>query len=285
MYLKDDILTVDIAGVTFRSYQLGAPEFILDPTALVGWTDGVDMKRTVVQRPIEWGDFSEPGLPSSRNISMSGTAVASSPQELHNLRDIFTGILADGHYSQIMVTDITGPRYATVSLSSKPQWTQLIDTAATWKLDFYAPDPRLYGVVNQHFMGDGTSVQGGIQFRLDYPVDFSTPTSLAALYVQNDGNVECWPTFVVTGDYSNGFSITDNLGHTISYTGLVTMRSPVTIDTARGTATQNGQDRTALVTSRGWFSLKPGKSIRPFFKPVGQTGSGWCDIIYRNTWI
>jgi len=284
MYLKDDKIDVTIKDVTFRTSRTAVGlQFILDPTALTGWTDGTSARRDNALRPVSNGDFSETATMAARLISISGTAVAANAAELQIMRDKFVGLLADGLYTEIAVSTTLGTRYSTVGLEGTPSWTQQGDTVAVFKLDMYAPDPHLYGGV-QTFQTGSNVIVGGLKYRLSYPLNYNLSGANTIQTVKNTGNTDSWPSFIVTGDYFSGFSIDDNLGNKVTYTGMVTFSAPVTINMAKGTATQSGVDKTTLVNNRDWFSIPAGATIQPRFTPI-QNGSGWCDIIYRDTWI
>lgn len=266
------------------SYRTGADaQFLLDETAVVGWNDGVDIKRNFTPRQMRSGDFQEIGHHAARYISLTGIAVTKTIPQLKQLRDEFTSAVPPKTYQPMSIQDSVGIRYSTVTLGGKTSWIQKTDTSATFKLDLYAPDPYLYGEVRQITLPGGNT-GGGMSYPWDYPTDFGTPVSLQGQFIQNYGNQESWPTIVVTGDYVSGFTVTDNLGNYITYTGSVSMTSPVSIDTAAGWAVQNGSDRSTFLSRRDWFSIPSGQSIQPSFIPV-DTVNGWCDIIYRDTWI
>jgi hypothetical protein len=284
MYLKNDKIIVTIKDTVFRSSRI-APygQFVLDPVAMVGWTDGTAARRDATVRPVSNGDFSEPYTFSSRLISLSGTAVALNRAELQTMRDQLTGLFRAGEYVEMSVETSSDTRYATVGLEGAVSWTQQLDNVAVFKIDLYAPDPHIYGPMRVFQAGANVTL-GGLQYRLSYPLDYNLAGENTIQTVKNNGNADAWPTFVVTGDYFSGFSVEDNLGKVITYAGMVTFSAPVIIDTAKGTATQNGVDKTTLVNRRDWFSIPAGATIQPTFTPI-QNGSGWCDIMYRDTWI
>lgn len=295
MYLKTDRLIVTLGGIKIYSHANAAAKFFLDPSALKGWTDTVDIRRDSSPRPISDGDFSDPAFKASRQISISGYTVAKNAIELHTLRDDFAAILADNGYAEISVEDIAGVRTATVGLASRINWAQQTDNYAIWKLELYAPDPRVYGVERRVMLTDATAT-GGLNYTsnpdvpfvepyfLNYPLDYGSTIQQQTTYLTNVGNVTAWPVFTVTGDFFSGFSITDNLGNFIVYNGAVSMQAPVTIDTRTGSASQSGSDRTTFLSKRDWFGVPPKKSIQPKFNPIQGT-TGWCDILYRDTWI
>lgn len=286
MYLKNDRIIVNVGGLTFKSHSDNkVSHFRLDPTAVQGWDDGVDVRRDTAVRPTSWGDFSEKGRLSSRLVTISGTAIAQNPAELHQMRDKFIKICADGSFADFSLENAYDVRFATVTLGSKPSWIQLIDTAAVWKLDLYAPDPRIYGAELRVQVTDSLATSGGMSYPMSYAMDYHIP-SAASSYgtITNKGNVESFPKFVVTGDFISGFSVSNGNGVRVAWSGHVTNFAPVTVDMRKGSVLQNGVDRSDLLIERNWFSVAPGETIQPKFTAV-QPGGGWCDILFRNTWI
>jgi hypothetical protein len=283
MILKNDNLFVTIGNTVFRSTKTGFGDFVFDADALQGFLDGVGVKRSDTVRPNQWGDFSEPSLLNARRMSLTGTAVASSPSQLLSMRDEFTSLLTDGGYKEISIQNSVGVRYITVTLDGTPSWVQKLDTVAVWKLDLYAPDPRMYGDLRSIVVTDGT-LYGGMDLPISYPMSFGGPIQTQVLSISNNGNTNSWPVFKVTGDYFLGFRIHDGLDSFITFDGMVSMSAPVIVDTGRGTATQNGVDKSSLLSRRDWFSIPAGGSIAPRFLPI-QDAAGWCDIMYRDTWI
>lgn len=289
MYLKNDRIVATIKDITFRSYKTGTGgQFILDPTALTGWDDGTNIRRDATVRPVSHGDFTEPYTLSSRLIAFSGTAIAPSRTELQVLRDKLTGVLMQNEYADLKVETSVSTRYARVGLEGKVEWTQQLDNVAVFRVEFYAPDPHIYGPEKKTQAG-AYVVSGGLQFPIKYPLDYHYSEGSVNRTVTNNGNAISYPIFVAVGDFYSGFSVMTGFGgQKVTYSGMVTMQAPVTIDMARGTATQGGVDKTVLVTARNWFGIPPRTTIYPAFDPISgnsEAGSGRCDIIYRDTWI
>lgn len=288
MYLKDDQIVAVISGVTMRSYKAGyTKEFILDPTAVSGWTDTTNIKRDTTSRMNAHGEFTEKAFWSARLISFSGTAVATTIPKLQEMRDTFTGILSDGGYGKLSVTTKGGEtRYSTVGLEGNTSWIQQSDTSASWKINFYAPDPFIYGPEKKIHLGSSQlTSKGGLEYILTYPLNYRTNQELnAGDTMINNGNAYAWPSFTISGTYTEGFTISDNKDHYVTYLGQVTPQTPVTIDMGRGVALQGGIDRSTLLSQRQWFGVPPKKTIAPIFEPL-KAGTGWCDIIIRDTWI
>lgn len=286
MYLKNDAITVTIGNTVMRSSRMGTPkDFVLDPTAITGWTDGTAVRRDSTVRPVSNGDFYDTAVMSARVISISGTAIASNRVLLQEMRDDLVGMLANGKYGEMSVSTGAGTRYATVGLEGTTSWIQQLDNVALWKIDLFAPDPCIYGPQQIINIGAYTTSGGGLDYILKYPLRYnSNSQTKTASSITNKGNVDAWPVFVVTGDYFSGFTITDNQDNRVTYNGTVTMNAPVEIDMGKGTAMQNGVDKSVLLSERNWISVPPQEVVRPSFTPL-QSGSGWCDIMIRDTWI
>jgi hypothetical protein len=284
MYLKTDRIIVTLEGVQITSHMDRnlVSQFNFDPTAFSGWLDGVTVRRASEPRLGKNGDFPEKATLSSRLITLQGIAYANSSYNLKMMRDRLTGILTHGGYSSLAV-QFGDTRYATVGLEGKPSWVPTTDLSANWKIDLYAPDPVIYGEIQQLQTGVNVS-KGGLAFPLSYPLDYQIIGQDTAQTIHNNGNIASWPTFRVVGDYYSGFTISDNLGKKVTYNGIVTKQSPVTIDMGAGTALQGGVDKSILLSDRGWFSIPPQSIIQPTFTPL-QNGSGWCDVFFRDTWI
>lgn len=282
---QDGRLLVELGGLEFFSSRLYSKEsqYVLDADAITGWLDGPGIRRDATPRLAVDGDFFEPAYKSGRLVSITGTAVATNSAQLQVMRDEFIGIMSDGSYQWMAVTTENVRRYSLVGLEGKPSWVLLSSNVASFKVDLYAPDPRIYGelqTVNISQAGNS----GNLTFPLDYLLNYNRADNDVIASVTNNGNTRAYPLFRVTGNFNEGFTVTDNINGRVTFGGVVTMQAPVEIDMATATATQNGVDKSTLLTVRDWFWVKPGETMTPTFIPT-KDGTGWCDIIVRDTWI
>lgn len=284
MYLKTDQQVAQIGSVIFRTFNApNDPQFVMDPAGLNDFWETATTRRDTTPYPNGWGDFQEPARRGSITFSISGTARASTPQELMFLRDQLMSIGNDGTYSYFKVTTSSGiERSRLVSLEGSPRWMQEHDTFASFKISFYSPEPYLYGDRKEIVLGEGL-LAGGLDFPIAYPIDYGSPIRPEVVTVENIGNTPAWPVFEITGEFASGFTISNNLGSQVVYNGMVSSSAPVTIDMRKGAALQNGLDRSTLLGFRQWFSIPAYGSLRPTFRPI-QAGSGWCTVIFRDTW-
>lgn len=289
MYLKKDNIVATVGKVTMRSSKVVglSKNFILDPTAVSGWTDGTNVRRDNTVRLVKHGDFSEKATMGARLISFSGTAVAKTMIELQEMRDDFVGTLSDGSYGPLTVTTKAGTRTATVGLEGRTSWVQQADLFASWKIDFYAPDAFIYGEWKTSTISTVVPESvGGLTYILTYPLNYNVDQSEAlARTVTNKGNAKAWPVYKIIGNIPSGFELRDNRDNIVAFSGQVSIQAPVTIDMRKGTATQGGVDKSTLFTARDWFGVDPGEIMRPVFMPYKVNGAGRCDILIRDTWI
>ena len=285
MLLKNEVIVLTIGDTVFKSFCTdNQPHFVFDASAVEGFYDGVNVKRSEESRPNQWGDFSEPTLLGPRVLTLTGYAKGKNPTELHALRDEFTALLVNDQYVEISVANSVWTRYLTVALTGKPSWIIETDNVARWKLELYAPNPRIYGEERTVQTVAKTDTEG-LAFLLEYPLTYTiTGDPVPEQFVTNNGNTTAYPVFKVTGDFEAGISLTDNNGKYVTYTGLITYAAPVEIDMGKGTATQNGIDKTVLLSQRDWLTVPAYSTIQPSILPL-ENGAGWCDIIIRDTWI
>jgi hypothetical protein len=127
-------------------------------------------------------------------------------------------------------------------------------------LQFYAPDPRLYG--RAFTLTTGLRTAGtGLAFPIGSPMDFGTVGSGGSVVFTNTGTAATEPVFTISGALSQGFQITwVETGQHLTYSFPV--GSDLVLDCGAGTATTQGQDRTVYLTQRDWFSV-----------PAGATGT------------
>lgn len=303
MILKNDLLHVEFGSMKIThngsekdvQFKVGTgnsvtslAKLIFDPTAVEGLEDVPAFRRNKTERPMSHGTFLENGRAEARIISLTGHAVAMNSTLLHALRSDLARHLNTGGFRQFKFSFAGGTRYATGSCDTGLTWTQELDHYARWKFDIYCPDPRLYGDWREQQMRSSDIYREGIEFSLGFPLNYSdvlekpkNPT------IQNKGNSEAFPTFTVNANTS-GFKITNGAGKSIIYSGNTTKGSPVVIDTFTGRASVGGSDRSYNLTSRQWFTVPPGGSIKPTVDFVANPdieADLQMTVNIRDTWI
>lgn len=145
-------LRVVVGGVEFVD-DLGYEEsgFLISPDGFEGLDSGVDMRRDDLDLPAAHGSYRLPGFLDSRAISLSGVAVASSPEALGAMGRRLTALLADGGPGLLKLKHQELNVWTEVALASRTQF--VIRASNPWLADFQiqftAADPRLYGDINR----------------------------------------------------------------------------------------------------------------------------------------
>lgn len=177
------MITASLAGLVFDGSDATTSPYTIIPDGLKGWTDGVDTRRENIDRPGAHGAFAMPGHLAGRVITIAGEVYTSSAFEQEHTLGRVTGLLANGDFSQLVVTSSGETQRATVQRNGAPvitrdRWGLL----AKYQLSLFAPDPRKYG--DQHTFGPASAVT-----------------------VTNRGNFPALPILHVEGNAPGGYTI------------------------------------------------------------------------------
>lgn len=284
VYLHDDKYVVRLGKVVLESHPVAVPKYHLVDDMCDGWWDSAGVKRNKIPRATHWGDFRTETMRDARYITWTGVATSSTKNELQAMRDDFTGILATEQSTIMTVySSSTGNRFSEVFLEDKPKWKRLTDTAAVFQIDLYAPNPRIYGEEKTISLLENDGF-GGLQFRIDYPLDYNITKEPTAQFLSNLGNTYAYPVIQVSGNFPAGFKLTDGNNRWIVFPGAISPSSPLTIDTRTGTALQSGADRSSIMEMQS-FVVPPLEQISPKIYSLSNTSGGNCIISLRDTYI
>lgn len=135
-------------------------------------------------------------------------------------------------------------------------------------------------------LSDYTDETNSLTYPITFPMSYGAVEVQQSSVLQNQGNSESWPVFVVAGQYPTGFTIYNpNTGQKVIMEGSGSDTVPAILDFASGSVTVGGIDRSYLLTSCQWFSIPPNSAIKPRFIPHAKSNTGVCDVIYSDTWI
>lgn len=269
------------AQVTVDGVQLALDDGSVQivPDTLTGWYDGPDTKTNFTTRPGGHGAFDGQAYRDVRVVTVAGNASADSRAAVMLRLHALTGILAEGDLGPITVAD---PDYGTLTaqcrLSAGPVCNQVGADTWRWQFSVTAPDPRLYATTVTASTGLPAPGSGGLAFSLfgsTGVLDFGSPGNSGQVTLTNPGSADAYPVFTITGPVLGGFTLTDvATGRTITYSDDVPSGSTVLIvDSANGTATLNGADRTGELTTKQWWAVpRNGGSSTVQFNTLGASG-------------
>ena len=235
------ILELRSGPLTIRQSPEGQPRpagFYFGRDGFHGWDDGVTMRSDTVARPQAHGDFDSPGFLAGRLVPMSGWCLASTPRELEQYRDLFTGHGADGGKFPVVVerNGRTLRGTARLAAGTSPSFVDVGNgRRAAWSASWWFPDPRKYG--EPFAFGPAASVQ-----------------------VTHRGNFPAQPVLQVAGAAPGGYTITGPGGRQIIVTRALAAGQPHRFDTRDGRLYVGGSRVLGGVSRADLFTLPPGLS-------------------------
>lgn len=242
------MLRVHVGGVTFWGTAPDRDDvFVIAPDGWVGWDDAPTVRREAVARPGQHGSFGFRGYRDARVVTISGWAVASTPERLQQMRNQLLGLLADGRAGRISVEQQLGSTWADVMLADTPTFKVRgqSETEASFQIQFWSPLPQKYGDVR----------------------DFA-----AGVPAYHFGNFEATPTLLI-GAGAGGYTVTGPSGRTV-----VVATAPAAAHEIRFA---NGGLYLAGVRQIGAISTYRPWSIPPGLPGVAASISGARSLVQR----
>lgn len=260
--MSDGDLEVTVGGLTF--YGQGTPDLLIGPKGFVGWDGGVDMRQAGVARPNAAGSFSLPSYPDSRTLALEGTAFAESNRQLRALGRRFTGILADGLEAPIQVTrGGTDVEWALCELAGKPTFEHDGGLDAAFHIQFWCPDPRIYGT-----MRSLTAAQG------------------ATLPLTHRGNVSAYPFVIIRGDLPSGYTLYGPNGEVFEVTAsVISGTKPHSIDFSQGVLKISGLVSPLSTQRADIWTVPPGGSGTSIRLVPNAGSNGTIEVQMTDTYI
>lgn len=171
-----------IGGIRFEEWPSDPDDaFLITPNGLTGWFAGMQLRRLETPRPTAHGAFDAPGFLPARVVAIEGTILARTEMERDRRVDQLAGLLADGQSGRLSVQEDAGRvTWADVRLASCQIDRHPSGLEADFQVQFWSPDPRRYGDVNEFTAGQ---------------------------VLFHRGTVPAFPEVTVTGPFPNGYTI------------------------------------------------------------------------------
>lgn len=274
-------VTVQIGDITIAEDSTGAP-WRLERGGVEGWFDGTGVDVDDVQRLTEHGSFAVPARRTGRLVTVRAAALCESDADAGHARRVAAGLLGDGGFGTLTVTEPDGHESsAQVRLAGQPLIDWMPDRKTVrcmWQ--FFAPDPRRYGVPQSLSTGMPVDL-GGLQYPLYTDgqgadvgfLDYGEFGSEGRLTVANGGTTDTWPRFTVTGPAPQGFSLTEaTTGRLLLFVGPIADGETLTLDAASGEVVlDDAVSRSSELIRREWTSVPAQGSLTFLFNaPAGD---------------
>lgn len=149
-------------------------------------------------------------------------------------------------------------------------------------------DPvRLSKEVSSGYMEPSPDPSGGLQFEdsiLVFPLKWGKQTVVNnTCTTHNSGTIVSYPIITVSGNFPNGFSITNQeTGEKLSYSEPVNWGSPIIMNCSKRTASSNGVDVTRNLSERGFPAVPPKSDLSLSFLAYGV---GTCEVVVHDSYI
>lgn len=283
--LTDETLTLEIDGLRIHHNLGPLPRLVFDPDAIEGLHDTPEVRRESTSRPISHGDFSSTGHYGSKVYSITGTALANTPEELQAMRDELVVKVDPGQTHEVALHTRSEVRYINVSQGSALSWIRINDTRARFMLELYASDPRMYGGILTAQSHSQSREGFAIRYPITYPLSMGKTEKASTATISNSGNTEAWPVYTVDATLPSGFSIR-NGGRSIVFSGPTFAGTPVVVDTFSGSVTVDGSDRSYQLTKREWTPIPAYGTLPVKFQPLESPQQEvWMNVTWRSAWI
>ena len=264
----------------------------LDVSTVDGWLDLPDVRTGDTPRSRAHGLYAGLDLAGGRTVRFGGeihaadqTAAAALLAPLRNATVIQSaeGLLLG-----------TTPGYPTLRLSCRPRrrvqpirWDSTIG-AATFDLEFFAPDPRLYADTASTATVSANPTVTGLTFSATAPFVFGSSTTGNVMNLQNDGNFPC-QTWVA--QISGGVTplvlpelVHINSGKRLTFSGATLNLGDVLTVTPKTIYLSSTASRYSwLSPTSQWFDLDPNSSNPVQF--LAASGTGSVTVTWRSCWL
>lgn len=206
-----------------------------------GWRNRPGIKTQAVARPTGHGDFKSRVYNDSRNVTINGTLLPSSPEQLQEFSDYLNSLLAGPSVEQ----GLSGGRLH-VEWFGSTRWADVAwDSSA--KVDFLGPPEGMYAVFQIPLKCDDPQKYGAEHV---FSVLSSVPTF-------HHGNYPADGKLIVTGSWPGGYRLN-------SGSGLVSVIAPVVpgkthvLDFRRRTLRIDGLLVPKVITTGDFWETAPG---------------------------
>lgn len=171
--------------------------------------------------------------------------------------------------------------YARVTKYAEPVTLDYSHHKASVSIQLFCPEPMWLSPPKSQTVGL-PSPTSGASFPWSFPLSFGS-SSGGTLTVDNAGNTDAYPTFIITGPCndpwieSNGARLT--FGITLAASDYLTVDTDAHSVTLNGTASRNN----SVQNGSQWFTCPKGSSTVAFGSANATQVAGTCKVTYADT--
>lgn len=256
-----------------------------------GWSDAPDARTSLVDLPDQDGADDSSTFETSRSITLSGTAIASSWASQNAAKDRLNAVAYTGRgLYPLTVTENHGlVRVAYVRRTGSQKIGDRQGYAFDFSIGLVAPDPRRYdaNLTTLATGMPGAVIPVGRTYPRTYPVTY--PPSVTYQPVVNAATIGTRDTggqITISSGLDNPGVVNVDTGALLQFNLSLGANDTLVIDLQQRTAVLNGtaSRRGSLMGGSSWFLLQPGdNNLRLTGLPNG-TGNPSMTVQYRSAW-
>lgn len=255
---------------------------------LVGWRDAPETQVADSLRPQAHGAY--PGDVFGESAVVTYTFLLRGTPEAKALavKALERNTRLDGVERHLTVNDGAGGasyRLGRVIARTIPQGKHFRHGPLECSIQWVCADPRRYSLTVQAGTVALATSSGGLVYPLDYPLDYGTTTSGAAMVAQ-DGNADAPLSATFAGPLTDPV-LTSSTGWRLAFDLSLTPGETLVVDTGAGTALLDGTaDRLYTVSPTGTplelCTIPPDGATLSL---SAASGSGTCDVATRHAYL
>lgn len=269
----------------WRGQVYGYPLSAFTFSDVSGWLDTPPPRSTSVERPGRHGLFLGKMRGGGRTIEVELTLATHDLEALHALQEA-TVLEEDPQEEPLVIWSGTvEPQYVLARLERRavPTDYQFSMGHHRARLQWVASDPRRYSVTEQGgSVGVPNVGSGGLEFPLEFPLDFGAGRGGSTLVITNEGSVAVWPVFTMTGPITGPIITLTNTGQSLVFdpTWTIAAGETVVVDTDARSVLLSGVPRDDRLHRRDWFPLAKGVNTIQFdttgsYDPAAALSVAW----------
>lgn len=249
-----------------------------------GWSSSPGLRSDIADLPGADGGNDAASLYSARQITLSGTACATTVAAAAAARLAFASTLEATRGGTLSCTENGLTLSALVRLTGPVRLGIAGANAFDFQLQLTAPDPRKYAAAVEQSVGLPTA-PSGLVFPVAFPANFGA-SSGGSIAVSNSGTVKTWPVIRITGPVVNPRISNPDTGDELRLAMTVEAGQHVDIDTAARTVLLQGtaSRRSVTAVTGEWLPVAPGSGTLRFGADVYDP-SALATVAVRSAWI
>lgn len=285
---------------TLEDWQLQLGTLLMGPGTPydVAQAEGLDelpaLRDDDEDRPGQHGQDSGPDKASGRTVTLDLEVMGTDVVPYHDALDALRRATVPDEDGALVPLWFRLPGQPVLRLDVKARKRD-IPTNAEYAMGFAeaavqlrAPRPFAYGADLTASALLATGQNGGLDYPLDYRLDYGDPGTSGRVMLANAGTAPAWQTYTVWGPFDDaGFEIVDlRLGRRLIYPAAIAATSWVVLNSSNGRVLEQGTaSRRYGLTRAQWTPVPSGGSTEVLINALGvPQAAARLDVAWADTY-